>query len=223
MPSNSRRSRKINRRSEILEAAEKLMLSHGLSGVTTRQISQEVGCSEGALYVHFKGRLELLLAMLEESLPDMLGPLQLLKESVGRGSAQANLVAALSGIFRFHQRVAPKAGGLFAEPKLLVAYRESLARQGKGPHLSMAALTDYIAAEQELGRIDSGVDAKLAAYLLMSSSFFSAFMEQFSGKTMQPSWDQFAKRLVAAVAPQTTRDTRFAEGRAPVKNAKGTK
>jgi AcrR family transcriptional regulator len=183
------------------------MHSRGLSGVTTRQISQEVGCSEGALYVHFKGRLELLLAMLEESLPDMLGPLQTLRESVGRGTPHANLASALLGIFKFHRRVVPGSAGLFAEPELLVAYRTSLARQGKGPRLSMAALADYIAAEQELGRIDSGVDAKLAAYLLMSSSFFRAFMENFSGKTMQPSWDQFAKKLVAAVAPQPARNT----------------
>jgi hypothetical protein len=66
----------------------------------------------------------------------------------------------------------------------------------KGQHLSMAALTDYIVAEQELGRIDSEVDAKLASYLLMSSFFFGAFMEQFSAKTMQPTWDQFAKKVV---------------------------
>jgi len=202
MASSSRRSGKINRRSEILQAAEKLMHSRGLSGVTTRQISQEVGCSEGALYVHFKGRLELLLAMLEESLPDMLGPLQLLKESVGQGSVQANLAAALGGIFKFHQRVAPKAGSLFAEPKLLVAYRESLAHQGKGPHLSMAALADYIAGEQKLGRIDSRADAKMGAYLLMSSSFFRAFMEHFSGKKSQPPWDEFVKRLIETVVPE---------------------
>jgi hypothetical protein len=48
-----------NRRSEILRAAEKLVSTKGLNGVTTQQISREVGCSEGALYVHFKGRLEL--------------------------------------------------------------------------------------------------------------------------------------------------------------------
>ena len=177
------------------------MHSRGLTGVTTRQISRVVGCSEGALYFHFKGRLELLLAMLEESLPDMLGPLQTLRESVGRSTPHANLAAALLGIFKFHRRVAPATAGLFAEPELLEGYRKSLARQNKGPHLSMAALAGYIAAEQELGRIDSRVDAKLAAYLLMSSSFFSAFMEKFSGKTMQPSWDQYAKKLVAAVAP----------------------
>src|SRR5262244_2945472 len=114
---DSKRTGKINRRSDILRAAEMLMRSHGLSGVTTRQISKEVGCSEGALYVHFKGRLELLLAMLEESLPDMLGPLRKLKESVGRSSPQENLVEALDGIFKFHERVVPGTAGLFAEPE----------------------------------------------------------------------------------------------------------
>src|SRR5271163_4521504 len=97
-------SGKGNRRKEILQAAEKLMVTRGLSGITTRQISEEAGCSEGALYVHFKGRLELLLAMLEETLPEMLGPLRALQQQVGRRSPQANLATALRGIFRFHQR-----------------------------------------------------------------------------------------------------------------------
>jgi len=88
-------SRRINRRHAILQAAAKLILARGLSGVTTRQIARETGCSEGALYVHFHGRLELLLAMLEESLPEMLGPLQILQKRVGRGSPQANLATAL--------------------------------------------------------------------------------------------------------------------------------
>ena len=202
MAASGKRSLKVNRRSEILQAAEMLMRSRGLTGVTTREISQKVGCSEGALYFHFKGRLDLLVAMLEQSLPEMLGPLQALRESVGQGSAQANLATALLGIFRFHQRVVPVSAGLFAEPALLAAYRESLARQGKGPHLSMAVLSDYIAAEQSLGRIEQAVDAELAAYLLMSSSFFRAFMEHFSGKALKPSSNGFAKRLVSMVAPQ---------------------
>ena len=202
MTTRTKHSGKVNRRSQILHAADKLIRSHGLIGVTTRQISKEVGCSEGALYFHFKGRLELLLAMLEESLPDMLEPLHILRNSVGRGSPHTNLATALRGIFKFHRHVLPATAGLFAEPELLVAYRESLARQGKGPHLSMAVLADYIAAEKKLGRIDAAVDEQLAAYLLMSSSFFRAFLEEFLGTPIQPSWDHFAKRLVAEVAPQ---------------------
>lgn len=202
MTSVPKRTGKPNRRSDILRAAEKLMRTRGLSGVTTRQISQEVGCSEGALYVHFKGRLDLLLAMLEESLPNMLGPLQALRESVGHGSAQNNLLRALSGIFKFHQSVVPRTAGLFADPELLSAYRISLNRQGKGPHLSMKVLEEYIRSELQLGRIASHVDPKLAASLMMSSSFFRAFVENFFGKSMRPAWSAFAEQLVATVVPK---------------------
>jgi AcrR family transcriptional regulator len=194
-----KRSGKINRRGDILAAAEKLMQTRGLTGVTTRRISKEVGCSEGALYVHFKGRVELLLAMLEESLPDMLGPLKSLQGSVGQGSPQENLEMAIDGIYKFQKRVAPLFGGLFAEPDLLEAYRKSLVSHGKGPHLSMAALERYILAEQKIGRIGAGLDAGLAAYLLMSSSFFRAFLEHFFGAPLQPPWNKFAKQLVARV------------------------
>jgi len=194
-------SGRANRRKAILQAAEKLMLSRGLSGITTRQISEEAGCSEGALYVHFKGRLELLLAMLEESLPEMLGPLRTLQQQVGRGSLSVNLATALRGIFRFHQRATPRVAGLFADPELHAAFRASLLRQNKGPHLSLKALEDYIAAEQRLGRIARRVDPKLAAYVLMSSSFFCAFSEQFFGRPMRPAWGKLVKQLIAAVAP----------------------
>ena len=196
-----KRSRKTNRRSEILMAAQKLMVSKGLTGVTTREISKEVGCSEGALYVHFKGRLDLLLAMLEENLPDMLGPLQMLRESIGRGSAQQNLMQALCGIFRFHQGVVFRTAGLFAEPELLAAYRNSLNRQGKGPHLSMRVLEEYIRSEQRLERIASRVDAEFAASMMMSASFFRAFVESFFGKSMQPPWSKFVRQLVNTLAP----------------------
>lgn len=196
-----RPSHKTNRRGAILQATEKLVLTHGLAGVTTRQISREVGCSEGALYVHFNGRLELLLAVLEESLPTMLGPLQTLQQRVGRGSPHANLATAMAGIFRFHQRATPLTAGLFAEPALHEAYRATLARQSKGPKLSMKVLEDYIAAEQRMGRIDRGASPQLAAYLLMSSSFFRAFSELFFGTRMRPSWNLFVKQLLPVVVP----------------------
>ena len=201
MSRTQRASRKTNRRKAILRAAESLILAHGLSGVTTRQISRQAGCSEGALYVHFNGRLELLLAMLEETLPTMLVPLETLQQSVGHGSSQANLARALAGIFRFHQRATPLVAGLFADPALHAAYRTSLARQGKGPQLSLKALESYIAAEQRIGRIDRMVDSRLAANVLLSCSFLRAFSEQFFGTRMRPSWSTFSRRLIATIAP----------------------
>jgi len=65
----------------------------------------------------------------------------------------------------------------------------------------MKVVQNYVAAEQRLGRIDRRVDAGLAAYLLMSASFFRAFSEQFFGRSMRPSWSRFVKQLLAAVVP----------------------
>jgi hypothetical protein len=71
----------------------------------------------------------------------------------------------------------------------------------------MKALEDYIAAEQRLGRIDKRVDAKLAANVLLASSFFHAFSEQFLGKPMQPSWNKLVKHLIDTVVPATDATT----------------
>ena len=189
MSSSSKRGGKPNRRADILRAAERLMQARGLSGVTTRQISREVGCLEGALYVHFNGRLELLLAMLEESLPNMLRPLRALTESVGRGSPHKNLVQALIGIFKFHQRIVAETASLFAEPELLAAYRSSLKREGKGPDLSIKVLEDYIRSEQRLKRIVSPMDARLASILIdvfvVLSSFRGAFLRQTNAACLE--------------------------------------
>jgi AcrR family transcriptional regulator len=194
-----RKEQPRNRRAEILRAAQKLMSTQGLNGVTTRQISKEVGCSEGALYVHFKGRLELLLAMLEESLPDTVESFHRLADSSGQGSPQLNLVKGITGIYRFHQRAVPLLAGLFAEPKLLSAYRRFLIAHNKGPHLAIAALQQYIESEQNLARVDKHIDAGLAASMLLSSCFLRAFVEHFFNRPMRPAWNKFAAQLVASV------------------------
>src|SRR5438067_8149533 len=106
------RAARVNRRDEIVRATEELMRTRGLSGVTTRQIAETVGCSEGAIYVHFKGRVELLIAVLEESLPEMVKPLRALQETVGRKTPQQNLETAVRGILSFQQRVTPMLCGL---------------------------------------------------------------------------------------------------------------
>jgi len=73
-----------SRKPEIIAATEELIRTRGLAGVTTRAIAERVGCSEAAIYVHFDSRSELLLAVLEGSLPAMLAPLDTLGQAVGK-------------------------------------------------------------------------------------------------------------------------------------------
>ncbi|MCU1320498.1 MAG: TetR family transcriptional regulator [Acidobacteriaceae bacterium] len=187
-----------SRRPQILAATEKLLRTQGLATVTTRSIAVEAGCSEAAIYVHFKGRLELLLAVLEENLPTMLVPLKALEHSVGKSTPHKNLDRVLRAIFAFHQHVVPTLCSLFADPPLLTAYRDNLlGRGGKGPAGAIARLRKYIREEQKIGRLDKRIDAEFAASTLMSSSFFRAFTDHFLGR--EESFNATSKSLVESL------------------------
>ena len=183
-----------SRRPQIVAATEKLIRTRGLAHATTKAIAAAAGCSEGALYVHFKSRSQLLLAMLEESLPDMLVPLRTLNDAIGKATPKENLHRALMAISAFHQRVTPSICALFAEPELLAEYRHSLVSQNKGPGGAIARLRNYITAEQKLGRISRSVDPDVAAASLMANSFFRSFVGHFFGD--QQSFEPYCKRLV---------------------------
>jgi AcrR family transcriptional regulator len=188
-----------SRRPEIIAATELLIRTRGLASATTRAIAEQAGCSEAALYVHFDNRLSLLLAVLEESLPDMLVPLKALEQSTGKLTPQDNLTRSLRAIFVFHERVVPMLCSLFADPQLLTAYRDSLTSHNKGPSGAIGRLQKYIVAEQFLGRIDKTVDAETTATMLMASSFFQAFVWHFFGKA-KPSAGVFKRIVAAAIA-----------------------
>ncbi|UWZ84559.1 TetR/AcrR family transcriptional regulator [Occallatibacter riparius] len=143
--------------------------------MTTRAIAEAVPCSEGAIYVHFKDRLSLVLEVLQQSLPEMLVPLHSLVNNVGVGEPERNLMDAVDALGRFHVRVTPMLCSLMSESELLIRFRQSLSDSAKGPHRGIATLATYIEREQKLGRIDPDVDAKTAAHLLMAASFFHQF------------------------------------------------
>lgn len=172
---------RVNRKTDIVRTTEALLSRRGLSGVTTRAIAEAVPCSEGAIYVHFKDRLELILAVLEESLPAMLTPLHALEEKLGSGTPADNLSKAVQGLLLFHERVAPMLCSLFAEAELLRRFRQSLAERDKGPHRGIESLARYIRQEQAQGRISPEVDAKASAGTLMASCFFHVFTSQLLG------------------------------------------
>jgi AcrR family transcriptional regulator len=170
-----------NRKAQILAATEVLLRERGVGGVTTRAIAEAVACSEGAIYVHFKDRLELLLAVLQGSLPEMLVPLRQLEIKAGLATPQQNLETAMRGLIRFHERVAPMLFSLVADPELLGRFQRSLQDAGKGPNRGIAALGNYIKQEQKMGRIAMGVDAMTAARMMMAGSFFHVFTMRLLG------------------------------------------
>lgn len=53
------------RQIEIIEAAGKILTVAGIGGLTTKKLAKEMGFSEAAIYRHFSGKEEILIALLE--------------------------------------------------------------------------------------------------------------------------------------------------------------
>lgn len=62
-----KKSRARNARPKIERAALKLFIHEGVDAATTREIAEEAGVSEGALYRHYKGKDELALHLFRET------------------------------------------------------------------------------------------------------------------------------------------------------------
>lgn len=63
-------------RQELLDAALKLFAHQGYKGTTVRQIGDEVGVRDSAIYAHFDAKKELLDGLIEEAGPHTVDRLQ---------------------------------------------------------------------------------------------------------------------------------------------------
>lgn len=95
------------RRKELIEAAHRVFMTHGLTGMTTARICAEAGLSPGILSYYFKGKEEVLFAMVR------LNNRALAEDVVARLRSARNLwerlLAIIEGNFPaayFHQNVA---------------------------------------------------------------------------------------------------------------------
>lgn len=184
----------MNARERILDAAAQVMRDHGVANATTKQIARAAGYSEALLYKHFRDKEEILLYVLRERMPAFPAALQ-----PGEGTVEANLAAVAHAALRFYLRGFPMMASMVAQPRLMAATRESLAGHGAGPQLPVRMLADYLAAEQESGRVAAGASPESAAALLIGACFHQAFLRYFAGDTDVP--ESAAADLVRTLLP----------------------
>ena len=53
------------RQQEIIESAGKLLIEKGIKGLTTKNLAQEMGFSESALYRHFNNKEDIIVLLLD--------------------------------------------------------------------------------------------------------------------------------------------------------------
>ncbi len=169
-------------RDRIIQAAADIMYQKGIARATTKEIARRAGCSEGNLYNHFGSKEEIFLAILNEQLPEFVPLLAALPERVGQGTVQATLTEiARAALCFFHQSI-PMGAAFFAERTLLTRHRALLKERDAGPHKFNAAISHYLQAEQQRGRVAAKLDADTVADMLLGSCFMRAYWRQFLGE-----------------------------------------
>jgi len=171
----------------LIQATERLLRTHGLARVTTRDIAREAGVAEGSLYHHFRDKAELILAVVEYGVGDFRKVLEDLPLQIGQRTVRANLERVLYAAFDFHYQIAPIICSVFSDQELLVRYREMLSERCSGPQCLHDALASYLQAEQRLGRVAPEAMPLAAAKLLLASSFHTAMLDQFLGNDLSQS------------------------------------
>lgn len=183
-------------RDRILDAAHELMRTIGLARTTTKEIARTAGFSEAALYKHFISKEDLFVQVLEERLP-RLGPLLTeLGADPGERSVHANLTEIATRAALFYESSFPIAASLYADPTLLRRHYRATQALGTGPRKPVEALSVYLRAERDAGRIAPGMDPEAAAALLLGACAQRAFLYDFqAGELPEQPLDGFASAL----------------------------
>lgn len=154
-----------SRQFEIIESAGKILTHAGLSGLTTKKLANEMGFSEAALYRHFKGKEDILVAMLSFLAQDM--------ETRFRA-----IDSQLTGVARLRAIFDTQLDFFKAHPHfVIVVFADSLMEESdrinqhihKIMQIKRKHLLPAILQAQEKGDFTTAIEAEEIAHIIMGS------------------------------------------------------
>jgi AcrR family transcriptional regulator len=154
-------------RGQLFEAAERVLLRAGPSGLTSRAVTAEAGVAKGVLHRHFADFDAFLTELALDRATWMDGQAAALRAAAGSGTVAGNLAAALADLF---------SPVILAFIRLAIIRDELRARLraatgSRFPFVSgsTAMVADYLAAERDLGRVVADADVAALAPTLIGA------------------------------------------------------
>ncbi|MFC7546655.1 TetR/AcrR family transcriptional regulator [Plantactinospora sp. GCM10030261] len=155
-------------RQQLFNAADRILLRDGPSGLTSRAVTAEAGCAKGVLHRHFADFDAFLAEFVLDRVHRMDPQAAALRESAGTGTVVDNLTTALTSLF----------GSVAVALVALITFRDELRARLRDtwpagvPVLTEAATTiaTYLAAERDLGRVAPHTDVDTLAAMLIGST-----------------------------------------------------
>lgn len=195
-------------RRRIIDAADAVIREQGLAGATTREIAKAAGCAEGSIYVHFEDKIDLVIAVVVEREPTFAALLEL-PARAGERTVEANLVPWAEELLRLLRDTQPIFFALMGDRNVFDRFKARVRERQTGLVAVFQAIVDYVAAERELGRIDSRVRPDVVASVLIGACRDRVFTRMLAPAGPTGS-EEFARELVTTVvhglAPPTPTD-----------------
>ncbi|MGW2836437.1 TetR/AcrR family transcriptional regulator [Streptomyces sp. NPDC001493] len=186
-------------RQQLFDAAERVLLRDGPNGLTSRAVTDEAGCAKGVLHRHFADFDAFLTDLVLDRAARLERQADVLRGSAGTGTVADNLASALTTLF----------GPVPVAIIPLITFRDELrarlrqARPGGGIAIlaeATAAISGYLAAERERGRIAADADIDALTLSLVGGGHLL-----FADRDPGPSDAAAVSRLVTAVVADAVR------------------
>ena len=187
-------------RARILEAAERVVRERGLGRATTKEIARAAGCSEAALYKHYKDKSDLVLAMITSRPGGLRQHLTDLPAQAGEQSLEQTLTALAECAVDYFTHAMPLGNALFADPELLEQYRRRMIELGVGPRRPMRMFATFLRKEQAAGRVSESADPEAVAAFLLGACFYRSFLDTLLGEGAEET-PEFIHDTVSALLP----------------------
>ncbi|SFW79652.1 TetR/AcrR family transcriptional regulator [Amycolatopsis australiensis] len=181
-------------RKQLFDAAERVLLRDGPSGLTSRAVTAEADVAKGVLHRHFADFDAFLAELVTDRIARVSDQGALLRAAAGTRTVAANLVDALAEVFD------PVALALTS----LVFFRDELRARvrGRGEGLPLLAearemLAGYLAEERALGRIAADADVESLGLSLVGAGHLV-----FAGRRRgtRPSGEELTKVVTTITA-----------------------
>jgi AcrR family transcriptional regulator len=184
-------------REAILAATLQLLREQGVARFTTREVAARAQVSEASIFYHYGDRAGLLQAVFAEG----LRPLEALNnrgfDTVDPGDVLDTVAHAIE---HFLDQTLPVIMAAQADVELRDALAAYMIEHDLGPHRGVRAVGDYLAAEQQAGRVSGDVDVEAAALMLVSTCFLRSSQRLITPHgDVLPSLDRVVTELSAMV------------------------
>ncbi len=177
----------------IIETAQRLFLQRGLA-VTTAEIAEQVGISEGTIFRRFATKRALFVAAM--GLEGQQGWAAGLQARVGKGDVRQNLRALARQVMAYFMEVQPRLMLLWTSRNIDPREMKILHGPNSSPRRNHAALARYLEQEMSLGRIRT-CDADTVAGIFLGSLWKHVIFELMGVELHAPvTRAAFARRLV---------------------------